>query len=74
MRAAPGRPVTVLNGVWVLVFVFEATFKRDDRGHQIGALALGLLFATLIITEIRSYRAEPCVLAQPPVFAGSERS
>jgi hypothetical protein len=67
MKSAPGRPITVLNGVWVLVFLFEASFKGDDRGHQIGALVLGILFTTLIITELRSYRAKP------RVFAESER-
>jgi hypothetical protein len=68
MKRAPGRPITVLNGVWVLVFLFEASFKGDDRGHQIGALVLGVLFSALIIAELRSYRAEP------RAFAESERS
>jgi hypothetical protein len=64
MKTAPGRPITVLNGVWVLVFLFEASFKGDDRGHQIGALLLGILFTTLLVTELRSNRAEPRVLAE----------
>jgi hypothetical protein len=59
MKSAPGRPITVLNGLWVLVFLFEASFKGDDRGHQIGALALGILFTTLIVAELRSYRSKP---------------
>jgi hypothetical protein len=63
MNAPSGRPITVLNGVWVLVFLFEATFKGDDRGHQIGALALGILFTTLLVTELRSNRPQPGVFA-----------
>jgi hypothetical protein len=36
------------------VFSFEAAFKSEQLSHLLGALALGLLFATLVITEERS--------------------
>ena len=41
------------HGVWVSVFGVEALFKGDDLGHQIGALALGMLFTALVISELR---------------------
>lgn len=58
MKQGQRRPVSALHGLWVSVFVFEATFKGDDLGHQLGAVFLGLLFVTLIVTELRSHRSE----------------
>lgn len=52
------RPVTALHGLWVAVFAVEATFKGHDLGHQIGALALGLLFGGLLVGELRSHQQE----------------
>ncbi len=39
--------------LWVSVFGFEAVFKSAQLSHFLGAIALGLLFATLVITEER---------------------
>jgi low temperature requirement protein LtrA len=43
-----------LHGLWLSVFVFEAVFKSQQVSHLVGALALGLLFAVLVVTEHRA--------------------
>ena len=42
------------RGLWVSVFGFEAAFKSQQLSHLLGAIALGLLFAVLVITEERA--------------------
>ena len=44
----------VRRAPWVLVFVAEAAFKSDQLSHLLGAVALGLLFTVLVITEERT--------------------
>ena len=43
-----------LHAVWVSVFGLEAIFKSEQLSHLVGALALGLLFAVLVVTEHRA--------------------
>jgi hypothetical protein len=50
------RPVTWLHGVWVLVFAVDAARPGHETAHQLGAIALGLLFASLLVSELRSNR------------------
>lgn len=59
MQHAPTRPVSALHGVWVLVFAVEALVKNADPMHLLGAIALGLLFAVLVATELRSLGRRP---------------
>ncbi|MCW2601139.1 MAG: hypothetical protein JWM02_2968 [Frankiales bacterium] len=54
MRQEQRRPLTALHGLWVSVFALEALFKGSDLAHQLGAVGLGLLFLSLLITELRS--------------------
>ncbi len=54
MQHLPTRPVSALHGLWVLVFAVEALVKNADPAHLLGAVALGLLFAVLVATELRS--------------------
>lgn len=48
------RQSRLLQLVWVSVFGFEAVFKSRQFSHLLGALALGALFATLVISEHRN--------------------
>lgn len=48
--------VSALSGVWLLVFAVDATRAGAGRDHQLGAIALGLLFLTLIVSEWRAHR------------------
>lgn len=59
MQHAPTRPVSALRGLWVLVFAVEALVKNADPAHLLGAIALGLLFAVLVATELRSSGRRP---------------
>ena len=42
--------------VWVLVFAIDATLEGHGRSHQMGAVALLLLFGTLVVTEVLATR------------------
>ena len=44
---------------WLLVFAVDASLEGRGRGHQVGALALGVLFATLVVTEVLAARRDP---------------
>ncbi len=59
MQNTPTRPVSPLHGLWVLVFAVEALVKNADRAHLLGGIALGLLFAVLVATELRSLGRRP---------------
>lgn len=48
--------VSALSGLWVLVFAVDAVRSGGGRDHQLGAIALGLLFLTLIVSEVRAHR------------------
>jgi hypothetical protein len=50
------RPVTWLHGLWVLVFAVDAARPNSETAHQLGAIALGLLFGALFVSELRSNR------------------
>lgn len=54
----PGA-VSALSGLWLVIFGVDASLSGGGRSHQLGALALGLLFAGLVITEVRSHRRPP---------------
>ena len=45
-----------LHALWLLVFAVDASLPHRDRAHVVGALALLLLFGTLVIGEWRSAR------------------
>lgn len=53
----PTRPLSPAQGWWLLVFAVEATQDGSGRSHQLGAIALGLLFSVLLIGEVRSSRS-----------------
>ncbi len=42
--------------LWLAVFAVDASLAGRGRGHQIGALMLGLLFAVLVVSEVRAAR------------------
>jgi hypothetical protein len=48
--------VSPLHAVWLLVFLVDATLPHRDTAHALGALALLLLFGTLVVGELRSAR------------------
>lgn len=48
--------VSPLHAVWLLVFLVDATLPHRDRAHALGALALLVLFGTLVVGEVRSAR------------------
>jgi hypothetical protein len=46
--------MSALHGLWLLVFAVDASLSGRGRDHQLGALGLGLLFAVLLVAELRS--------------------
>lgn len=56
MDARGAAGASALSGLWVLVFVVDAVRSGGGRDHQLGAMALGLLFLTLIVSELRAHR------------------
>ena len=44
---------------WLVVFAVDASLQGRGRSHQLGALALGVLFATLVVTEVLAARRQP---------------
>ena len=56
MHGQGAAGVSALSGLWVLVFAVDALRPGGAREHQLGAVALGLLFLTLVVSELRSYR------------------
>lgn len=44
--------------VWVLVFAIDAVLQGRGRSHQMGAVALGLLFGALVVSEVLATRRE----------------
>jgi hypothetical protein len=50
--------VSVWHVAWLLVFVVDASLQGHGRSHQLGAVALGTLFATLVVGELRANRRQ----------------
>jgi hypothetical protein len=50
--------VSAWHVTWLLVFAVDASLAGHGRAHQLGALALGMLFATLIVGELRAGRQQ----------------
>ena len=50
--------VSAWHVAWLLVFAVDASLGGHGRAHQIGALAFGLLFATLVVGELRADRRQ----------------
>ena len=48
--------VSAWYGVWLLVFAIDASLAGRGRDHQLGAAALGVLFATLVVSEVLATR------------------
>ena len=55
-RTARPDAVSAWHGVWLLVFAVDASLAGRGRGHQVGALALGVLFAALVVSEVLATR------------------
>jgi len=53
------RDTSPLHGLWIAVFALEALVLREDRGAQIGATVLGVLFAVLLVSELRNRSGDP---------------
>ncbi|HUR15372.1 MAG TPA: hypothetical protein VM097_12895 [Mycobacteriales bacterium] len=49
---------SLLPVLWLAVFAFDASLAGRGRDHQLGALALGALFAVLVVGEVRAARRE----------------
>ena len=45
--------------LWLAVFAVDASLAGRGRGHQFGALGLGLLFAVLVVGEALAARRQP---------------
>lgn len=58
-RPTPSSGVSPWHVLWLAVFAIDASLQGRGRGHQVGAVGLGLLFAVLIVTELLSARREP---------------
>jgi hypothetical protein len=62
-------PVSPLYGLWLAVFAIDASLAGRGLEHQLGALALGLLFTGLLWSEVVSHRR-----ANPrPTYGDTER-
>ena len=48
--------VSALSGLWLVVFAVDGLRSGAGRDHQLGAIALGLLFLTLIVSELWAHR------------------
>ena len=57
-RPAPRHAVSWWHVVWLLVFALDATLTGRGRSHQMGAVALGLLFGALVVSEVVSTRRD----------------
>lgn len=55
-RTPRTEAVSAWYGVWLVVFAIDASLAGRGRSHQLGAAALGMLFATLIVTELLAAR------------------
>ena len=44
--------------LWLLVFALDASLAGRGRGHQMGAVGLGLLFAFLVVSEVVATRRD----------------
>jgi hypothetical protein len=51
--------VSAWSVAWLLVFAIDASLDGRGRSHQLGAGALGVLFATLVVTELLAARRPP---------------
>ncbi len=56
MNGGGAAGVPALSGLWLLVFAVDALRSGGGRDHQLGAIALGLLFLSLIVSEWRAHR------------------
>ena len=54
-----GSAVSLWSVSWLVVFAIDASLQGRGRGHQMGAVALGVLFATLIVSEVLAARRHP---------------
>jgi hypothetical protein len=50
--------VSAWHVLWLLVFALDASLQGRGRGHQMGAVALGLLFAVLVVGEVIATRRD----------------
>jgi hypothetical protein len=50
--------VSVWHIAWLSVFALDASLAGHGRSHQLGAVALGMLFATLVVGELRANRRQ----------------
>lgn len=46
------------HAVWLLVFALDATLEGHGRSHQMGAVALALLFGFLVVSEVVATRRD----------------
>jgi hypothetical protein len=44
--------------LWLVVFAVDASLQGRGRGHQMGAVGLGLLFGVLVVSEVLATRRE----------------
>jgi hypothetical protein len=51
--------VSAWSIAWLLVFAVDASLAGRGRSHQLGDVALGVLFATLVVTEVLAARRQP---------------
>ncbi|HUR51850.1 MAG TPA: hypothetical protein VMZ11_06990 [Mycobacteriales bacterium] len=50
--------VSVWHVLWLLVFAVDASLQGHGRAHQMGAVGLGVLFATLVVSEVVATRRQ----------------
>ena len=55
-RPTTRHAVSVWHVLWLSVFAVDAAITGAGRSHQMGAVALGVLFAVLVVTEVLSTR------------------
>jgi hypothetical protein len=48
--------VSALSGLWLLVFAVDALRSGGGLDHRVGAIALGMLFLGLVVSEWRAHR------------------
>ncbi|MGB8652454.1 MAG: hypothetical protein WCD35_17540 [Mycobacteriales bacterium] len=66
-RNGRARPVSALHGLWLSVFGIDAALNGGGLDHQLGALALCLLFGGLVVSEVTSQSRPPSEPHHEPV-------
>ena len=57
-RPTSSHRLSMWHVLWLVVFAVDASLQGRGRGHQMGAVGLGLLFGVLVVSEVLATRRE----------------